>query len=101
MRASSHAKAQEEGVKEKDIKQASLSWKYYHKKVSTAGNSPVACPKCNLHKCPLAIRSSARCDGCDEPSAARLVELNAETPAYRHMVGITREKKKIGVFMDF
>ena len=67
-------KLQEEVVEEKDIKQSSLSWNY-HKKVSTAGNSPVACPKCNLHKCPLAIRSSARCDVCDEPSAARCIHL--------------------------
>ena len=97
MRASSHAKVQEEVFEEKS---AALSWNY-HKKLSTLGNSPVPCPKCGLHKCPLAVRSSAKCDVCEEPSAARLVELNAETPAYRHMVGITREKKKMSKIPGF
>ena len=98
MRAStSHASAQEEVFEEKS---AALSWNY-HKKLSTMGNSPVPCPKCGLHKCPLAVRSSAKCDVCEEPSAARLVELNAETPAYRHMVGVTREKKKMSKIPGF
>ena len=42
MRTSSHVKAQEKAPDEKEVvKQSSLSWNY-HKKVSSAGNSPVA-----------------------------------------------------------
>ena len=41
----------------------------YHKKLSSAGNAPVPCSKCNLHKCPHAKAHFEKCDVCDgEPS---------------------------------